>query len=191
MKRTTRLPNGHILKATACLQAANNQTPYFSLQGEERNPRIRRDDGIVCCGCMHDELVRHWPDLKELALLHLSDINGVPMHAEANGWYWLAGALGGLSEHYHGSRGSSNRTRRDCFRIFMDHVRISRPEAIELVRSIMKTPAKRYGRDDIGYDRNNQKRRAVFHRWIECQKPRWKREADAAIARFGLEVTKG
>lgn len=191
MKRTTRLPNGHILKATACLRAANNQTPYFSLQGEERNPKITRGDSIVRCGCMHDDLVRHWPDLKELALLHLSNINGVPMYAEANGWYWLAGVLGGLGEEYHGGSGSNGRTPEQCLKIFCEHVRISEEEAKTLIEQVEKVPARVYGPDDLGAKKNNRERRAFFSSWIEQQKPRWKREADAAIARFGLEVMNG
>lgn len=179
MKRTTRLPNGHTLTAIATLHKIGDQQPYFSLQGEERNPRITRGDSVVACGCMHDELVRHWPDLKELELLHLSTIDGVPMHAKANGWYWLAGVMGGLGEEYHGASGSDGRTPEQCLKIFCEHVRIQEREARELIRDI----------ELIG--KMSKDARAFFSNWIEQQKPRWKREADAAIARFGLEVTKG
>ena len=189
MKRTTRLPNGHTLTAIATLHKIGDQQPYFSLQGEERNPRITRCDSVVACGCMHDKLVLHWPDLKDLELLHLSTIDCVPMHAEANGWYWLAGVMGGLGEEYHGGSGSDGRTPEQCLKIFCEHVRISEDEAYALIDQIEQVPARQYGADDVGAKRNNRKRREFFKRWIDEQKPRWKREADAAIARFGLEVT--
>ena len=189
MKRTTKLPNRNILTAIATLHKIGNQEPYFSLQGEESNPGIKRDDGIVCCGCMHEDLVIHWPDLKELELLHLSTIDGVPPRADANGWYWLAGVMGGLGEEYHGGSGSYGGTPEQCLKIFCEHVRISEAEAYALIDQIEQVPDRKYGPDDIGAKRNNRERRKFFARWIEQQKPRWKREADAAIARFGLEVT--
>lgn len=189
MKRTTKLPNGNTLTAIATLYKIGKQDPYFLLEGEERNPGISRDNGIVRCGCMHEDLVRQWPDLKELELLHLSIIDGVPMHAEANGWYWLAGVMGGLGEKYHGGSGSDGGTPEQCLKIFCDHVRISESEAYALIDQIQQVPSRQYGPDDIGAKRNNRQRRAFFANWIEQQKPRWKREADAAIARFGLEVT--
>lgn len=60
-----------------------NGAPYFSLTLEAT------DEG----GCNHEKLTAEWPELADLAALHLSDIDGVPMHAEGNGWYFLAGAL--------------------------------------------------------------------------------------------------
>jgi len=75
------------IKAFAKLQKLGDQRPYFSLTGEETEY-----GRIQCCGCMHDELLDHWPELKPLVDIHLSDAEtGEPMHALENGWYWAGG----------------------------------------------------------------------------------------------------
>lgn len=63
-----------------------NTSPYFSLTGEERE-----NGRVVSCGCMHEPLLDKWPELADLAALHLSDLNGVPMYAVENGWYFYGG----------------------------------------------------------------------------------------------------
>lgn len=40
------------------------------------------------CGCIHEEITRAFPELEPLIRLHLSDPAGVPMHAEANAYYF-------------------------------------------------------------------------------------------------------
>jgi hypothetical protein len=75
-----------------------NSYPYFSLTGEiSRNDRRYRDP-IITCGCIHDEILNHFPQLAPLALVHLSGPDGQPMHAEANALYWA-----GLSTYPDGS----------------------------------------------------------------------------------------
>jgi hypothetical protein len=78
----------YTLSATAKLYSLGDQAPYFSLTGELCNLR-KRNDPVEMGGCMHEELVREWPELAPLAAIHLSDENGVPMHAVDNGAYWL------------------------------------------------------------------------------------------------------
>lgn len=72
-----------------------NERPHWSVQGEERNLRRQGDYQVECCGCMHDEVLRYFPDLAPLVALHLSDDLGRPMHAAANMAYWL-----GFSRRY-------------------------------------------------------------------------------------------
>ncbi len=79
----------YTLTAEAKLYALGEQAPYFSLTGELRNLRKRGDNQVEMAGCMHEELVREWPELAPLAAIHLSDENGVPMHHVANAAYWL------------------------------------------------------------------------------------------------------
>ncbi len=75
------------IKAFAKLTQLGNQRPYFSLTGEETEY-----GQVQCCGCMHDDLLKHWPELRPLADIHLSDSEtGEPMHALENGWYWAGG----------------------------------------------------------------------------------------------------
>jgi hypothetical protein len=63
-----------------------NARAYFSLTG-----MVYERGRDVAGGCIHDELLAAWPDLAALAALHLSDDDGVPMHALENGWYWAGG----------------------------------------------------------------------------------------------------
>lgn len=152
----------------------SNGLPYFTLTMVSKDTH----------GAAHEELVRCWPELKPLADLHLSDINGVPMHAEANGWYWLAGAAGPrigsaidggfLGEKYHGG---SSHTEAECLAIFAKHVRISLADAEHLMGRIRRS-----------HYVNPAKARLLFNIWIEAQKPRWKAEADACIKALDLQV---
>lgn len=65
-----------------------NAKSYFSLTASGK------DHGSEFGGCCHDEILARWPDLKPLADLHLSDIDGVPMYALENGYYHLGGTKG-------------------------------------------------------------------------------------------------
>jgi hypothetical protein len=65
-----------------------NSSPYFSITGEvdrqAKNNRWMQEK----CGCIHDDIIKHFPKLQPLVDIHLSDENGVPMHAYANAGYW-------------------------------------------------------------------------------------------------------
>lgn len=84
--RSKRIAPREILTVTATL---HGEPAYFSVTGELRDTRLRRDGGIVACGTLHDEILEHFPELAPLVALHLSTADGVPMHAVANGLYWL------------------------------------------------------------------------------------------------------
>lgn len=154
-----------------------NTLPYFSLtiaSWELRDGLIREDT----FGCAHDELVALWPELKPLADLHGSFIDGTPLHAEAKGWYWLAGALGGLGERYHGSGGSPQKTTDECREILRRHLRIDEAEVSQLMAETLVT-----------FQQSGPKvAREVFASYVESQKPRWKREAEDCIEALGLTV---
>lgn len=84
-----------------------------------------------------------WPELVPLIALHLSDDDGQPSHVAANGWYWMAGALGGMGERYHGGSGDqySAKSPIDCLTIFADYVRISMADAVRLANEIAQLRA--------------------------------------------------
>lgn len=159
-KFTRTLASRNILTATARLHhLSGNARPHFSVTGEERNPRIRRDNGIVACGCLHDDIAKYFPKLRPIIAMHLSDDTGTPMHADANGWYLMAGALGGAMEQYHA--GNSNRhmplmpheidqakpyitteycypTADECLRFWAEHVRVGYADALNYKLDIMR-----------------------------------------------------
>lgn len=121
--------------------------------------------------------------------MHLSDIDGAPMHAAANGWYHLAGYFpDAFGEQYHG--GNSQRhfadgyrmpTSDECLEVFADHCRIGMTEARTIAEQIRAVAmAARHSRNAIA--------RAECTRILETMRPRWKAEADACIARHGLVV---
>lgn len=93
-----------------------NNKPYFSLTA------YGNDRGSGFGGCCHEEILRRWPDLQPLVDLHLSDIDGVPMHAVENGFYHLGGT------HWEKAK----------FNVAARHFRISENQARELA-SMTKT----------------------------------------------------
>jgi len=115
-------------------------------------------------GCCHEHILKLQPDLKPFAELHLSDQDGVPMHAFSNAFYWFAGFNGGLGQQCHGGSGSSGKPAEDCRRIFCEHLRITAGECAAIVGQM---------------PRNEQELQAICE---DMSLPaRWKSEAEAAI----------
>ena len=161
-----RYPKDYGISVTAqAYQIAGNTHPHFSVTGSigvfGRDPRV--------CGCIHDEARQVWPAIGPIIALHLSNADdGEPMHVEANGWYWLAGALGGLGKKYHGGNSNPLRSPDECLTILARHLRIT----IEDARALAATVDDAFGGD----------RKQVFHTFIEAQRPRWQREANDGLA---------
>lgn len=143
-----------------------NASPYFSLTGHGR------DHGSEFGGCCHDDILKLWPDLQPLADIHLSDLDGAPMYAEANGWYWLAGVIGGAGERY-----APKESTFDCLVIFANHCRVDLAEACDIAALVNQA----WNYPDM---------KARWKRECDSMRPRWKQEADAAIKEFNLEVPK-
>lgn len=183
-----------------------NRAPHFSVTAD-----IQRavgsgwhDDGG---GAAHEEILRHHPDLADIISLHLGDMDGAPMYAEANGWYWMAGALGGAGERYHGGNSMQNfpitppagklwpttehrnPTPDEALAIFARHARVSMAAAINLRSAIRAElgPIQEYEGAPEHRPSDYKRARARFAKWIEEQRPRWKAEADAVIAKYGLK----
>lgn len=124
-------------KAKAELHSLSGQKPYFSVTGTIwRGTGAYSDRNDIAGGCLHEEISKYFPKLRPLIALHLSDEDGQPTHGEANGFYWLAGALGGLGERYHGGSGDSGKNPDTCLRFFADHCRISIEEAQSIGRAV-------------------------------------------------------
>jgi hypothetical protein len=136
---------------------------YFSITGEISTATERARGDFQEGGCIHDRLLKAWPDLAPLVAIHLSSVeDGKPMHAEANGWYWLAGWKGGLGETYHGGNQQPDYTPEKCLAILADHVRLP----VSVVES------------ELGECND----RTTFSAWIARQSERWQKEANEAVA---------
>lgn len=164
---------------TAGLYLRGNPLPYFSVMSETWERSNARD--CISCGCQHDEVAKLWPKLKPIIALHLSDSDGVPMHATANSWYQLAGYYGGASECYHAGNSQRhiydsdgkyvayrNPTPDECLQSFADYVRLSFEDAKALAE----------GWQHVVSEQPEAVKR-WFSAWVEAQRPRWKQEAEA------------
>ena len=145
-----------------------NAAPYFSLTAEAKE---------YGCGTQHDLILEQCPDLAPLADLHLSDINGVPMYAVENGWYWLEGAAGGWGSRFHGAQAPGVEPEK-CLRILAGHLRISNRESQNLL-GITNHTVQRNGLITA---------KQGFARYVELLKPHWRAEADVAIECFNLQI---
>lgn len=114
------------------------------------------------------------------------------MHAEANGFYWLEGWIGGLGSDYHGSSRKDGKSQEECLEIFTEHLRISPETALEVRRVV-----------EIGYQKgyctvvasgevsimarklaNREglaKAKADFAQFVNTQRARWALEAKAGL----------
>jgi hypothetical protein len=84
MKLTTKNqdPKNYI-EADFVLHKIGDQKPYFSLTG-----RVVKNGRESVGGAIHKEILEAFPQLEDAAALHLSDMDGKPMHSFENGKYW-------------------------------------------------------------------------------------------------------
>lgn len=165
-----------------------NRRPYFSLT-------LSAED---CGGCMHDEIMKRFPELAPLAALHLSDDRGVPMYAEENGWYWFAGACYGFAERYHGGNSNPKKTPDECLAVWAKHVRVDWPRAVEIRsdiwrRSKHEAQATGYRVDDTIHALRAEgiAARRLHRYFIEAQAERWAIEAQECLAALGIDYYYG
>ena len=177
----------YVLKAHGGLHLlSGNSGPYFSLTGE-----LYRNGRLESCGCMHDDIIKHFPEFADMAALHLSDIDGSPSHAAENGLYWLAGSFeDGLGMRYHGSslsygRKTPDKTPADCLRIAADHFRV-KPEELQPLRDRLRKLESNYLCGPRTAMESQLK--AAVSEFVEAQRDRWKQEAADCIKRHGLKL---
>ncbi|NBV00771.1 MAG: hypothetical protein EBS31_04880 [Burkholderiaceae bacterium] len=141
-------------------------------------------DGLHRCGCLHDEILKYRLDLKPLVDIHLSDLDGVPMHAEANGWYWLAKAAE-IPQRWEPEQDTQT-----CLKYFCQHVRL--PNCLAILDAI-KWEYQR-GRESVALSEivsprceeerhkvGTAKAKELWGKIMEEMRPRWKQEAQAAL----------
>ncbi len=168
-----------------------NSSPYFSLTywAHRKGHPNQCESG----GAGHEHILRFYPEFADLAALHLSDINGVPTHAEANGWYNLAGYFGGAGERFH--VGNSERhfpiappadkpwqtteyrkpTQEECLQLWANYMRID----LETAQHAAETIKAKWNWPDM---------REAHKQFTVAQAERWRAEADACIAKHSLVV---
>jgi hypothetical protein len=156
---------------------ASNHAPYFTLTVDTH--RKGHPNQCQSGGCDRATILKYYPKFADLAALHLSDIDGVPMYAESNGWYDLAGYLpahagqqyhaGNSERHFPKPEGAPRRgdwdttdyrkpTPEECLQIFADHIRVNIEMARELARRVIeyaethKYPVERVTFDPAGVE---------------------------------------
>lgn len=90
------------------------------IDAKTANDRWRDESG----GCLHDEIAKHFPEFRPFIALHLSDWEGSPMYAVANGFYWLTGCT---PEAFPGATKPSE-TPAECREILASHLRATDKE---------------------------------------------------------------
>lgn len=71
-----------------------NKSPYFLITADiwiatQSGRKDRRYHTPIAGGCCHDAILAADKTYADMIALHLSDIDGVPMYAFANGYYYL------------------------------------------------------------------------------------------------------
>lgn len=171
------LPGGKPVYAVGGLHyITGNAAPHFALlYGETRRTRSGwRWDGA---SADHASIRTHWGDrFDELAALHLAAMDGTPMHAVANGWCWLAGALGNPDAGNGGRtyNGSGTHTPAQCFEHFRALWRLSPGEAARI--------------RDKARGLTDEQGKALLTSEAADLAAVWKWEADEAIRTHGLVI---
>lgn len=172
---TAPIPNGR-LKINISTDGCGGR-PYFSITADEYEFNRIGYGRMVACGCLHDEILKVRPDLKFLVDIHLSDIDGAPMHAEANGWYWLAKAAG-IAQEY-----GPDQSRIKCAEIFADHVRMPVDYVEDLIERIQEIYLSSIEHGDTHFLAVAFTKQA----WsveVNNLRPIWKKQAAAALKKI-------
>ena len=86
------------LDVTGQLVRYDNQIPHYSITGDVKILDRRYRDPFIMGGAIHENIISYFPQLAPLVRVHLSDLEGIPLHAEANARHWA-----GLSKWSDGS----------------------------------------------------------------------------------------
>lgn len=174
------------LKVEARLYSLGGQKPYFSVTGEEYVPG---EDDCRACGCLHAQILGQWPELQLIVDLHLSDYDGVPMHAVENAWYWAYG-----TEFDPTKRGLGGKV--DARKILAKHLRITEAKAAKITAWVKKWLAwADEPFEEMRPDRAEQRKyrrakvKSLFTWWVQQHRAQWREEADEALLAMGLKLS--
>lgn len=162
MKLTNKNKNPkNYIEATAILQKIGNQKPYFSLTG-----RIVQNGKELVSGVIHEEIVKVFPKVSDIVPLHLSDIDGKPMHSFENGKYWA-----GFTDY-----------QEEKPEYLANHWRISVEEAKKLTYSAITEKCQQIEEETGEIVLPD----TILKEYHDSQLPRWKKEADEVIKKYKL-----
>jgi len=176
----------HIRIEVKAYRFRGNAHPHFSVQTDIATNDRFSDHSTVACGCIHDVAARYWPKIKPIIDLHLSNADdGEPMHAVVNGWYWFAGAYGGMGERYHGGNSTPTREPAYCLGVLAEHLRLgvqsTQSECLYMIsKGEEAARACGYKTAQGSIHKNaviGHETRKLFRKWIDRQRPRWESEA--------------
>lgn len=172
----------------------HGEPSYFAVTAAIGTPGQLASGNWQAGGMLHEDAVKAWPAIAPLIALHLSNTEtGEPMHAEANGFYWLEGAASGFGSQYHGGSGKDGKPADECLRIFAEHCRVSLEEAQGIARAVsdaFRDAAAGVALDSPDVSEIAHKERAKAGNaaakadWkVICDdmRPRWKLEAEAGM----------
>jgi len=161
MKLTTKTKDPlNYTEAKAVLHRIGNQKPYFSLTG-----RVVKDGREVTSGAIHEEILEAFPEIEDIAKLHLSDIEGKPMHSFENGKYWAGFTRWEEANSKH----------------LASLWRISENRARGLMHDALMAQLWQDGDSDTLPE-------TLLKNFHDKQLPRWKQEADNVIKKYNLEL---
>ena len=61
----------------------------FAITGEIYRKKRNGTWELGLCGCIHDEILKYFPEFSDFVALHLSNSYGQPMYSVENGIYWI------------------------------------------------------------------------------------------------------
>lgn len=160
--------------------------PYFSITADlyEKGKPLT-DRNYIAGGCLHDKILVAAPSLKPFVDIHLSDLEGIPMHAVENGFYWLCKAAG-IPQEY-----APKQDAETCFSDLLSHLRIDKQEGNKIMGEVVTKYMD--GKDKLLFDeitpetRAKQEQQGIldakneFKKIVDSIKPRWQNEASQAI----------
>lgn len=134
--------------------------------------------------CLHDKILEVMPEAAPFVALHLAKLDGVPMHAVENGFYWLA-KVAGIQQPY-----EPEQDEKTCLQYLAKHLRVSEEKAaefVEVVKSIYASEVKYWapmGSENKGAKLKGFLRAKEFFSKaiVDSQRERWQNEANAALA---------
>jgi hypothetical protein len=183
-KQITKTKSCKIVEITISTDGSSTG-PYFSINGRLLEIQSHGRFTETISGCIHDEILKVAPELKPFVDLHLSDLDGVPMYAVGNGFYWLC-KIAGIPQQY-----GPDQSPEECRKILQEHLRIGYAETLFLLDQV--AVAYIDGKDELFFkeitpeNRTKQEEQGVFraktlfNKEVDSMKERWKSEAESAL----------